>query len=494
MTMKQGSNRGYKLVLAGVLVALLLAGSFVQPALTSARERLGLTEIAPLENAPPVLAFTTVALGGFRGIIANALWIRSNELEEQGKYFEAMQLADWITKLQPRMAQVWAVQAWNMAYNISVKFTAPEDKWRWVRAGTELLRDQGLRYNPDEALIYRELAWFFQHKMGHYLDGAHMYYKREWARAMISVLGREHPNWEELINPQTDEARERVRRLREEFKMDPEIMRQVDEEYGPLEWKLPETHAIYWASVGLLRAKDQNKDTLRRVIYQCMDVAFQRGRLILLDDDQELFMTPNLEILEKADQAFQEMMKLDGKTPEQHNGYRNFLRKAVYSLYSYTRTRQAEEWWRKLKEIYPDAVREGVSLDEWAIEMVSEDASGKDQNKTMAAVEGQLTFAFYNLALGEAEPAQTSIALAKGIWTRYMSEVGCLDDPPSEDCPRLALPPLETIRNVLRDALLDPESALSAPARARLLTALQLPPDYVPTEHRAPPPAPRANQ
>src|SRR5690606_10447406 len=149
MTMKQGSNRGYKLVLAGVLVALLLAGSFVQPALTSARERLGLTEIAPLENAPPVLAFTTVALGGFRGIIANALWIRSNELEEQGKYFEAMQLADWITKLQPRMAQVWAVQAWNMAYNISVKFTAPEDKWRWVRAGTELLRDQGLRYNPD---------------------------------------------------------------------------------------------------------------------------------------------------------------------------------------------------------------------------------------------------------------------------------------------------------------------------------------------------------
>src|SRR5690606_15191292 len=133
---------------------------------------------------------------------------------------------------------------------------------------------------------------------------------------------------------------------------------------GPLEWKLPETHAIYWASVGLLRAKDQNKDTLRRVIYQCMDVAFQRGRLILLNNDQELFMTPNLEILEKADQAFQEMMELDGKTPEQHNGYRNFLRKVVYSLYSYSRTRQAEEWWRKLKEIYPDAVREGVSLDE----------------------------------------------------------------------------------------------------------------------------------
>lgn len=488
MTMKQGSNRGLKVGLAAGLVLLLFAASFVQPALNDARARMGLTQVTPLENAPPVLAFTTVALGGFRGIIANALWIRSNELEEKGKYFEAMQLADWITKLQPRLVQVWTVQAWNMAYNISVKFTSPEDKWRWVKAGTELLRDEGLRYNPDEALLYRELAWFFQHKIGHYLDSAHMYYKLQWAKAMLPLLGKERPNWDELLDPQTDEARERVRQLREVYKMDPAIMRQVDEEFGPLEWKLPETHAIYWATVGLQHAAEKDKDTLRRVIYQCMDVAFQRGRLILFYNDQgeatELFPLPNLDIIDKSDAAFNEMMRIDKERPRQSVGYQSFLRKVVYNLYSHARTGEAEKWWRKMKEIYPEAVRPGISLDEWCVEMVSEDASGKDQNKAMAAIEAQLTLAFYHLAIGEQDPAQTSIALAVGIWTRYMTEAGCLQDPPAADCTRIALPPLEAMRNVIRDGMLDPEIGISAAARARLLTALELPADYVPKAHK----------
>ena len=51
---------------------------------------------------------------------------------------------------------------------------------RLLRRGLELLRDDGLRYNPNETLIYRELAWFFQHKMGANLDDGHAYYKRQW--------------------------------------------------------------------------------------------------------------------------------------------------------------------------------------------------------------------------------------------------------------------------------------------------------------------------
>ena len=80
-----------------------------------------------------MLAFTTVALGGFRGLISNALWIRANDLQDEDKFFEMAQLADWITKLEPHFVQVWLVQAWNMAYNISVKFKDYPDRWRWVR-------------------------------------------------------------------------------------------------------------------------------------------------------------------------------------------------------------------------------------------------------------------------------------------------------------------------------------------------------------------------
>jgi hypothetical protein len=241
----------YKAILLLVSVAFLVLVGMSQRYLNRQRDSLGLTRVAPLENAPPVLAFTTVALGGFRGLIANALWIRANDLQEADKYFEMVQLADWITTLQPHFTTVWVHQAWNMAYNISIKFNDMSDRWLWVLRGIELLRDRGLRFNPKEPLIYRELAWFFQHKIGQNLDDGHEYYKYVWADEMQKILGSGRPNFDELLSPTSAEAREHVQTLRDKYKMEPKFMKEVDEAYGPLEWRLPETHAIYWGYVGL---------------------------------------------------------------------------------------------------------------------------------------------------------------------------------------------------------------------------------------------------
>src|ERR1043166_726023 len=102
--MKQARHKLLLLALAGVL---LVGAGFIQRQLNRQRTELGLTRIAPLQNAPPILAFTTVALGGFRGLIANALWIRANDLQQDDKFFEQVQLSDWITKLEPTFTQVW---------------------------------------------------------------------------------------------------------------------------------------------------------------------------------------------------------------------------------------------------------------------------------------------------------------------------------------------------------------------------------------------------
>jgi hypothetical protein len=103
------SRKAHKVLLILLAVALLAAAGRFQRLLNHERTspELGLSRVADLgSNAPPVLAFTTVALGGFRGIIASVLWIRANELQNSGKYFEMVQLADWITKLQPTFTQV----------------------------------------------------------------------------------------------------------------------------------------------------------------------------------------------------------------------------------------------------------------------------------------------------------------------------------------------------------------------------------------------------
>ena len=276
--------------------------------INSQRQQMKLISNEPLENAPPSLAFATVAMGAFRGLVVDVLWMRADTLKDQGQFFDAKQLAEWITTLQPRFAQVWEFHAWNMAYNISVAIpaTQPQERWRWVKNGYELLRDKGIPLNPKSILLYRQLAWIFQHKIGSVSDDAHKYYKLQLVTAMEPLLGSadnqtfcalaEAPtNWQEIVkdanvvplitalksadnafaddefvsnylslrqnparfNPDAFNVIDNFRgtaalekfdifakayQLRKVWKLDPVLMQQLNKNYGPIDWNDPNKH------------------------------------------------------------------------------------------------------------------------------------------------------------------------------------------------------------------------------------------------------------
>jgi hypothetical protein len=470
------AGKFYRAALIVSAVVLLLLVSFVQTRLNTARDKLGLTRVSPLENAPPVLAFTTVALGGFRGLIANMLWLRATDLQEEDKYFEMVQLADWITKLQPHFVTVWVHQAWNMAYNISIKFTDPADRWQWVRRGIELLRDDGLKYNPNEPLIYRELAWFFQHKMGADLDDAQKYYKAVWVNEMNQIFGRGQPNWDELLHPQTAEAQSRVKVLRETYKMNPEWMKEVDDLYGPLEWHLPESHAIYWAYIALEKTdkrklKKEDLITCRRVIFQSLQLAFRRGRLIYPNKTSDAFIyAPNLKIVAQANKAYLQMMEDEREMRENiGNGHKNFLKWAVYYLYLYGQMNQAEEWWKYLHEHYPNSTPPGQTVEEYGFQRAQETAGETAEVDAKAMLEGMIREAFLYIALGEEARGATALKLAEKFRDRFQESVG----PKSID--RVGLPPLAEIKQEVLNEMLDPQAGLEPSIAAQLRTNLGLP-------------------
>lgn len=172
-------------------VGLLIVAGIQLDYINAQRQQMELISNEPLENAPPSLAFATVAMGAFRGLVVDILWMRADKLKEEGQFFDARQLAEWITKLQPRFGAVWVFHAWNMSYNISVTIPAsqPDQRWRWVRNGYELLRDKGIPLNPRLIQLYHELARIFQHKIGAVSDDAHKYYKLQLAMAMEPLLG-----------------------------------------------------------------------------------------------------------------------------------------------------------------------------------------------------------------------------------------------------------------------------------------------------------------
>jgi hypothetical protein len=492
-------NGRLKNILLLSLIGLLLTGAgFVQQSLNRDRDRLGLTRVQPLDNAPPVLAFTTVALGGFRGLISNALWMRATDLQDNDKFFEMAQLAEWITKLEPHFVQVWLMQAWNMAYNISVKFkeTSPgqyPDRWRWVKAGIELLRDEGLRYNPNSTLIYRELAWFFQHKLGQNLDDAAVYYKQQWADEMAKVFGKKTPNLDELIHPKTPDQKARARLLRDTYKMDPEFMKKVDQEYGPLEWRLPEASAIYWAALGLKKAKENptkiKKDdliTLRRVIYQSMLLSFERGRLVKNPFAHSFEFGPNLDIIPKVNFAYEQAATED-KANHDHieRAHRNFLRDAVYFLYEYNRLPEAAHWFRYLCKKFPhkwlidadtNSLPGSMTLDQYAVARVEDDVGDNGgHDRTEAIIEGLLVRSYQNMVLNEDSAAAGFKLLARQIWLSYQSRM------PKERLAAIGLRPFEEIDQEVRQRLLDPKEGLPAEARAVLRTKIGEAPEAVPS-------------
>ena len=178
-----------QIIFALVCVALLAGAGVVSTQLTSSasRNKLVFTDHS-IQSLPPQVGLG-IAMGPFRGVFINFLWIRAQELKMEGKHHEAMNLARAITLLQPRFSRVWTFHAWNMAYNISVTAQDPRERWEWVKKGIELLRDEGLVYNPNDLLIHREMGWIYLHKIGGLTDDSNMYYKQALAAEWTEYLG-----------------------------------------------------------------------------------------------------------------------------------------------------------------------------------------------------------------------------------------------------------------------------------------------------------------
>jgi glutathione S-transferase len=108
--------------------------------------------------------------------------------------------------------------------------------------------------------------------------------------------------------------------------------------------------------------------------------------------------------------------------------HRNFLRDAVYLLYENNRVAEAAEWYRYLARKYPDdptlngdpnSRPSQLTFEQYAIARVQEDVGDTSQERTTAAVEGLLTRAYYELAIGQDDRYAGFKLLAGKVYENY---------------------------------------------------------------------------
>lgn len=451
-----------------------------------------------VQGASPLVSFTTVALGSMRGIIADLLWLRSQSLQQKGDYYEMVQLARWITDLQPEFSGAAAFLAWNMAYNISVTCSFYDDRWRWVNEGLKLLRDRAIIYNPEDPVLYKELGWIFQHKIGNVLDDAQQYYKNQLANDMMLVVTND-PDWQGIadapesdedflkIYPENSDVRKaittagfltmadlhrafregskvpdslvkalgnnqemihkmdnflRAQYLRDKYKLDPDLILELNNKYGKLDWRLPEAQAIYWATMGLRKTPGNRSLDCERMISQGLFEAFRSGRMLIVDnkDFKRVMIVPNFDVLDAAKKNFDETIKANEDINSFVSAKNNFLKDAIMLLFNYGKFSKAREYFDMLKKENPG--NNFGTLDDFAMKVWLDEVKDGSYKKTMDIIDGLLKRSFTYIVFGDDDAAIASEKIAKAVYAKHQTEF--------KNVPRLILPAYTEIKkNVL---------------------------------------------
>jgi len=428
--------KNFSVILSCVIVAvacLLGAGALSSP-INQDRRDLNLMMSDDLSDLPKDTQVLQAATGVFRGFALNVIWQRAEGLKEEGKYHEAVQLGEWITRLQPKFAQVWEFVSWNQSYNISVGTHTPQERWAWVKSGIDLLQSKGngIDANPNALRLYHQLSYIYLHKIGMFLDSYNWYYKRQIAAKWHNVLGQppedidryiawlqpvvDAPNnvialsedarrlaeWtqsegyafdEQMLfvftarvgGPSEDEdvlpdivvdatlgeddnavdegtfgdtsrqfpdwasaaARDEllafVRRkviTGEELNMQPERMLADAKELGPLDWRHPLVHSIYWARRGIeQRQTDDDRShegltNVRRMIMSGLEAMAKQGKVVFDPATGAVTYLPRYEYWDKLDQYYTELKNSPGVDAERFEtaygpGFRNRMDGAI---------------------------------------------------------------------------------------------------------------------------------------------------------------------
>lgn len=137
--------------------------------------RLGAGESLSVELRARLGQNLAVALlSGFRGIVADFVWLGAHTAWEDQKWYKMREGIELAVLLQPHSISFWDIGAWHFAWNASygesVNPKYPSDAYRlkvqrdWILAGKAFL-ERGILNNPESWDLKFKLGWIYYQKL-----------------------------------------------------------------------------------------------------------------------------------------------------------------------------------------------------------------------------------------------------------------------------------------------------------------------------------------
>jgi hypothetical protein len=239
----------------GMLLAFGVIKLPVERSLTRQHWQMNISYVASLDFREKLgQAGFVAALSGFRAVVADFLFIQAHLAWERTEWGRVLFLFRQITTLQPRQPLFWEMAAWHMAWNASAAAMNDASQPRMalrVKAQREYFAlgkdflEQGVKNNPDSALLCEALARFYHDKLNDHartseyyakaatFPGAHSYDRRFSAYELSYCDGREREAYERLRGLYDEGERERPPTLIKRLRV-------LEEKLGlPLEERIP---------------------------------------------------------------------------------------------------------------------------------------------------------------------------------------------------------------------------------------------------------------
>ena len=231
----------------------------------------------------------------------------------------------------------------------------------------------------------------------------------------------------------------RAQVIANQYHMDPDWMLHLMEEFGPIDWRHASAHGLYWASMGVHRARNlRNKkdidllNTIRAEIHSLQDLT-RFGRISYDPVSGYIDQMPEPRFIDAYEKrvfrGIEEIQEADwsmGTRDTFDSGHENFLIVAVVWSYLYGDEAQARRYYDKLREMYGDKPHNQASrryeapLLDFVTSQLRED--GDSMANTRQFVDAMLNQAFtQGLGAGRLEVYERLRDIAKPFHERFQA-------------------------------------------------------------------------